>query len=135
MGRLEVASEQQESELSMLRYLVWAIPSIGFIGTVRGIGVALQRADEAIQGDIAGVTSALGVAFNSTLVALFISIILMLLIHLLQSGQEGLILRLQTFCREELIDKLFDREPLEETSSEPKVVPELAQSPDPKPDI
>ena len=108
MGRLEVAAEQQESELSMLRYLVWAVPSIGFIGTVRGISVALQRADEALQGDISGVTSALGVAFNSTLVALFISILLMLLIHLLQSGQEGLILRLQTFCREQLIDKLFD---------------------------
>lgn len=116
MGRLEVAAEQQESELSMLRYLVWAIPSIGFIGTVRGIGVALQRADEALQGDISGVTSALGVAFNSTLVALFISIVLMLLIHLLQGGQEGLILRLQTFCREQLIDKLFDREESEGNS-------------------
>ena len=34
----------------------------------------------------------------------------MLLIHLLQGGQEGLILRLQTFCREQLIDKLFDHE-------------------------
>jgi biopolymer transport protein ExbB/TolQ len=110
MGRLEVASEQQESELSMLRYLVWAIPSIGFIGTVRGIGVALHRADEALQGDISGVTSALGVAFNSTLVALIISIILMLCIHLLQSSQEGLILRLQTFCREQIIDKLYDRD-------------------------
>lgn len=121
MGRLEVAAEQQESELSMLRYLVWAIPSIGFIGTVRGIGVALQRADEALQGDISGVTSALGVAFNSTLVALFISIVLMLLIHLLQGGQEGLILRLQTFCREQLIDKLFDREePEPEVESEPE---------------
>jgi len=116
MGRLEVAAEQQESELSMLRYLVWAIPSIGFIGTVRGIGIALKRADEALQGDISGVTSALGVAFNSTLVALIISIFLMLLIHLLQSSQEGLILRLQTFCREELIDKLNDQsnaEPIE----------------------
>ena len=110
MGRLEVASEQQESELSMLRYLVWAIPSIGFIGTVRGIGVALHRADEALQGDISGVTNALGVAFNSTLVALIISIVLMLLIHLLQSGQEGLILRVQTFCREQIIDKLYDRD-------------------------
>ena len=59
-------------------------------------------------------TSALGVAFNSTLVALFISIILMLLIHLLQGGQEGLILRLQTFCREQLIDKLFDHEESDE---------------------
>lgn len=109
MGRLEVAAEQQESELSMLRYLVWAIPSIGFIGTVRGIGVALRRADEALQGDISGVTTALGVAFNSTLVALFISIFLMLLIHLLQSNQEGLILRLQTYCREQIIDKLYER--------------------------
>lgn len=131
MGRLEVASEQQESELSMLRYLVWAIPSIGFIGTVRGIGVALQRADEALQGDISGVTSALGVAFNSTLVALFISIILMLLIHLLQGGQEGLILRLQTFCREQLIDKLFDcedPEAPEDGGPKPEVVSELAQA-------
>ena len=110
MGRIGVASEQQESELSMLRYLVWAIPSIGFIGTVRGIGVALRRADEALQGDISGVTSALGVAFNSTLVALIISIVLMLLIHLLQSSQEGLILRLQTFCREQILDKLFEQE-------------------------
>ena len=111
MGRIGVASEQQESELSMLRYLVWAIPSIGFIGTVRGIGLALRRADEALQGDISGVTSALGVAFNSTLVALIISIVLMLLIHLLQGSQEGLILRLQTFCREQILDKLFEQNP------------------------
>ena len=109
MGRIEVAAEQQESELSMLRYLVWAIPSFGFIGTVRGIGLALRRADEALTGDISGVTTALGVAFNSTLVALIISIVLMLLIHLLQSNQEGLILRLQTFCREQILDKLFEQ--------------------------
>ena len=121
MGRLEVASEQQESELSMLRYLVWAIPSIGFIGTVRGIGVALHRADEALQGDISGVTNALGVAFNSTLVALIISIVLMLLIHLLQSGQEGLILRVQTFCREQIIDKLYDRDEEEDAEIEIKI--------------
>jgi len=109
MGRIQVAAEQQESELSMLRYLVWAIPSIGFIGTVRGIGLALRRADEALQGDIAGVTAALGTAFNSTLVALILSIVLMLLIHLLQGSQEGLVLRLQTYCREALLDRLFDR--------------------------
>jgi biopolymer transport protein ExbB/TolQ len=126
MGRLEVAAEQQESELSMLRYLVWAIPSIGFIGTVRGIGVALHRADEALQGDISGVTSALGVAFNSTLVALIISIILMLLIHLLQGGQEGLILRLQTFCREQIIDKLYDRH----NEELPQIEIEIENTPD-----
>ena len=36
----EVEAERLESELSMIRYISWAIPSIGFIGTVRGIGDA-----------------------------------------------------------------------------------------------
>ena len=58
----------------MIRYISWAIPSIGFIGTVRGIGEALAQADKAVQGDIAGVTQSLGVAFNSTFIALLISI-------------------------------------------------------------
>lgn len=111
-GRLDIAAEQQDSELSILRYIAWAIPSIGFIGTVRGIGLALQRADEALEGDISGVTAALGLAFNSTLIALMLSIVLMLGIHLLASQQEGLIIRLQTFCRERFIDRLRDTPPV-----------------------
>jgi len=34
----ESEMERQESELSIIRYIAWAIPSVGFIGTVRGIG-------------------------------------------------------------------------------------------------
>ena len=68
---------KQEAENSMIRYLIWAIPSIGFIGTVRGIGQALSQADQALAGDISGMTDSLGVAFNSTFVALLISIFLM----------------------------------------------------------
>ena len=63
---LEKESDRLDSELSMVRYIAWAIPSIGFIGTVRGIGEALSQAHKAVQGDIAGVTASLGVAFNST---------------------------------------------------------------------
>ena len=70
----ESEAERLESELSMIRYISWAIPSIGFIGTVRGIGDALGQADIAVQGDISGVTQSLGVAFNSTFIALLISI-------------------------------------------------------------
>ena len=61
----------------MVRYITWAIPSIGFIGTVRGIGDALGQAYKAVEGDISGVTVSLGVAFNSTFVALVLSIIMM----------------------------------------------------------
>lgn len=63
-------SDRLDSELSMVRYIIWAIPSIGFIGTVRGIGDALGQAHRAVEGDIVGVTASLGVAFNSTFIAL-----------------------------------------------------------------
>ena len=55
-----------DSENTMIRYLIWAIPSLGFVGTVRGIGQALSNADKALAGDISGMSQSLGVAFNST---------------------------------------------------------------------
>lgn len=99
-------SDRLDSELSMVRYIAWAIPSIGFIGTVRGIGDALGQAYRAVEGDIAGVTASLGVAFNSTFVALVISIVLMFLMHQLQLIQERLVLDAQTYCDQSLIRHL-----------------------------
>ena len=102
----ESESERLDSELSMIRYIAWAIPSIGFLGTVRGIGQALGQAHKAVQGDIAGVTQALGVAFNSTFVALLISIIVMFLMHQLQLAQERLALDSEEYCDVKLIRHL-----------------------------
>ena len=99
----ESEAERLESELSMIRYISWAIPSIGFIGTVRGIGEALAQADKAVQGDIAGVTQSLGVAFNSTFIALLISIFLMFLVHQLQLLQERLVYDGEAYCEDKLI--------------------------------
>lgn len=101
--RVEMAYEQLESDLSLVRYIAWAIPSVGFIGTVRGIGEALAHAHEAIQGDISGVTASLGLAFNSTLIALFLSIILMFFVHLLQSKQENLLIDLEDFASKRVV--------------------------------
>ena len=111
------ASEVVESEVaalvakneagnSMIRYLIWAVPSIGFIGTVRGIGEALAKADEALAGNISGMTSSLGVAFNSTLVALFISIFLMFLLHQLQRLQDDLAASVNAYLQEKVLDRL-----------------------------
>ena len=99
-------SERLDSELSMIRYIAWAIPSIGFLGTVRGIGQALGQAHKAVQGDIAGVTQSLGIAFNSTFVALLISILVMFLMHQLQLAQERLVLDTQDYCDNRLIRHL-----------------------------
>ncbi len=99
----ESEAERLESELAMIRYISWAIPSIGFIGTVRGIGEALAQADKAVKGDIAGVTQSLGVAFNSTFIALLISIFLMFLVHQLQLLQERLVFDTEAYCDDKVI--------------------------------
>ncbi len=99
-------SDRLDSELAMVRYIAWAIPSIGFIGTVRGISAALGQAHRAVQGDIAGVTESLGVAFNSTLIALVISILIMFLMHQLQLIQERLVLDTHTYLDQHLLSHL-----------------------------
>jgi biopolymer transport protein ExbB/TolQ len=102
----ETESDRLDSELSMIRYIIWAIPSIGFIGTVRGIGEALGQAHRAVEGDIVGVTVSLGVAFNSTFIALIISILIMFLMHQLQLMQERFVLDTQNYCDMNLIRHL-----------------------------
>jgi len=101
--------ERLESELSMIRYIAWAIPSIGFIGTVRGIGDALGLAHQAIEGEIFGVTRSLGVAFNSTLVALLLSIVLMFMLHQLQLLQDRYVLETEAYCEDKLTRHLLNR--------------------------
>jgi biopolymer transport protein ExbB/TolQ len=98
--------ERLESELSIIRYIAWAIPSIGFIGTVRGISDALAQAHRAVEGDITGVTQSLGVAFNSTFIALVISIIVMFFVHQLQLAQERVVLETEDYCDQRLIRRL-----------------------------
>jgi biopolymer transport protein ExbB/TolQ len=102
----EAESERLDTELTMVRYIAWAIPSVGFIGTVRGIGQALSQAHKAVEGDISVVTESLGVAFNSTFIALVLSIVLMFFLHQLQMVQERLVLDAQNYCDQRLIPYL-----------------------------
>jgi biopolymer transport protein ExbB/TolQ len=105
-GVCEGEVDRLDSELSLLRYIAWAIPAIGFIGTVRGIGDALAQAHRAMQGDLSGVTQGLGTAFNSTLVALRLSLLLMFLLHHLQTDQERLVREAEAYLDERLIESL-----------------------------
>jgi biopolymer transport protein ExbB/TolQ len=102
--RAELAADELDSNLGMVRYIAWAIPALGFIGTVRGIGDALNNADEAIKGNIAAVTNSLGLAFNTTFVGLALCIVLMFFMHLVQARQEAFVIETQAFCRDKLID-------------------------------
>ena len=105
----ETEMSRLDSELSMLRFSVWATPAIGFIGTVRGIGVALQGADLAMKGDTSAVTGGLGVSFNSTLIALTACLLLMYLLHEIQLAQERLVLDTERYADEQLVARLSSR--------------------------
>lgn len=98
----ELHLEILNSKLSATKYILWAIPSIGFLGTVRGIGEALGLAGEAVAGDISGVAGSLGTAFNSTWVALFVNLVLMLLSSFLNGREESLVAHCKAFASQTL---------------------------------
>jgi biopolymer transport protein ExbB/TolQ len=105
----ESEAARLDSELAMIRFSVWAIPAIGFVGTVRGIGHALAGAQLALRGDTSAVTSGLGVSFNSTFVALSLSIVVMYVIHELQLRQERLVLDVELHVDDTVISNLQSR--------------------------
>jgi biopolymer transport protein ExbB/TolQ len=90
----------------MVRFTAWAIPAVGFVGTVRGIGAALQEAQGAMGGDISGVTLGLGVTFNSTLTALIMTIVVMFWLHQLQQAQDRLVLDSRTYVDRRLLRQM-----------------------------
>ena len=103
---LEAMAVKNEAELAVIKYIVWAIPSIGFLGTVRGIGMAMSQAQNAVAGDIGPMTESLGTAFNSTFVALLASLVIMLLLSFLQKTQDEQLVKVQEYCEKYLIERI-----------------------------
>jgi biopolymer transport protein ExbB/TolQ len=96
-----------DTSYSIIKYLAWSIPSIGFIGTVIGISGALGQIDKAAAGDMSAVTVILGTAFDTTLVALLVSIFLMYKIHKTQQSEELFILSVQEYILENFINRIY----------------------------
>jgi hypothetical protein len=102
------------SSMATVHYLAWAIPSIGFLGTVRGLAGSLTLGGEtksAIAVFIRTATSHLNVAFDCTLIALALSLVLMFLLHTVQREEEGLVIDCQQYCLEHLVSRLYQLEP------------------------
>ncbi len=104
-----------ESSFTMLKSFIWAVPILGFIGTVIGItdavgsfSVSVDDAETvgAIKESLGGVTSGLGYAFNTTLIALFMSIVLMIPTNWLQKAEDELLNGVAVYCNEELLGRL-----------------------------
>ena len=101
------------ASMATVNYLAWAIPAIGFLGTVRGLAGSMTLAGSGGE-QLKMATRHLTVAFDCTLVALTLSLTLMFLIHMLQRDEEALVLDCQQFCLDHLVNRLYEPEPLGE---------------------
>ena len=98
---------QIEAGYSMIRYFAWAIPSIGFIGTVLGIGWAMS----AMQGTkgvdkMSAAAGELSMAFDTTFVALALSLILMFILHRVQAADDGFLVRSTDWCMRRFVFRM-----------------------------
>ena len=112
-AQADVDMSRMVSSMSMVHYLAWAIPAIGFLGTVRGLAGSLTLGGEtkmAIADFIKQATGHLNVAFDCTLVALALSLVVMFLLHAVQREEESLVIDCQQYCLEHLVTRLYNIE-------------------------
>ena len=117
-----------ESSYTLTKGLIWAIPVLGFIGTVLGLSQAVggfgsvvsSGADlETLKEALGGVTSGLGIAFETTLIALVAALIVQLLMTLLMRKEEEFLDACATYCYANVTSKLkiFDEKEIDNLSS------------------
>jgi biopolymer transport protein ExbB/TolQ len=105
------------SSMATMNYLAWAIPAIGFLGTVRGLAGSMTLAGQGGE-QLRIATQHLTIAFDCTLVALALSLVSMFLIHTLQRDEESLVIDCQQYCLEHLVNRIYEPETAAGPSSE-----------------
>ena len=93
-----------EESYLLPRYISWAVPILGFIGTVLGISLAADGIRRIISSDaglsslssdLSGAIAPLGIAFDTTLIALSLSVVLTLFLSLVQRDEERILAALE----------------------------------------
>lgn len=110
-NQADVESSRLVSTMGTVHYLAWAIPAVGFVGTVRGLAGAFGMAgvtDIEMGTFTRQATDQLKIAFDCTLVALLLSLVLMYIVHTVQRAEETLVVDAQEYCQEHLLLRLYD---------------------------
>lgn len=137
----DIDANRSTGSYSLLKVFLWAIPILGFIGTVMGLSVAvgsLAMGDtsnpEALKASINSLTGGLGVAFDTTLLGLILSMLMSFPLAAVQKKEDETLTLIDAFCTEKLLPKLNDSHNLatdtlmEQAESIPHLVASLARA-------
>ena len=136
----DLDANRSSGSYSLLKVFLWAIPILGFIGTVMGLstavgGLNMDSADpEAMKASLAGLTGGLGQAFDTTLLGLILSILMSFPMAAVQKKEEETLTIIDAFCTEKLLPKLDDSRNattqglIERAESIPQLVASLARA-------
>lgn len=137
----DIDANRSTGSYALLKVFLWAIPILGFIGTVMGLSTAVgslamgDNADpEALKASINSLTGGLGVAFDTTLLGLILSMIMSFPMAAVQKKEDETLTLIDAFCTEKLLPKLNDSRNavtdtlLEQADSIPQLVASLARA-------
>ncbi len=112
------------SSYTLLKGFLWAIPVLGFIGTVLGLSEAVGGFGKVVQNgcsdptqliaSLGNVTGGLSIAFETTLIALLIVLVVQLLMTLVVGKEEQFLDECSDYCHRNIISKIKSLDLIEE---------------------
>jgi biopolymer transport protein ExbB/TolQ len=116
-----------DGSYAFLRFMIWAMPILGFLGTVLGITEAIGGINPAeLEKGAGGVSSGLTKAFDATALALSCTLIAMFLNSLLEKLEQGLLERVDHYVDAELAHR-FIRTQAEQNLNSSAMMPAVGQ--------
>lgn len=100
----ELASDQLHQTYATIRTITWAIPILGFLGTVIGITMAIANVTpEQLDTSLGEVTGGLAVAFDTTALALGMSIVMVFLSFMVERSEQQVLGEVEQFGIQSLL--------------------------------
>jgi biopolymer transport protein ExbB/TolQ len=94
----ELASERLHASFALIRTIIWAIPILGFLGTVLGITIAIANVTpDQLESSLDSVTGGLAVAFDTTALALALSLALVFCSFVVERSEQRLLADVEEF--------------------------------------
>lgn len=98
-----------EGSYSLIRFITWAMPILGFLGTVLGITQSISGVTpEKLEKDLSQVTDGLALAFDTTALALGLTMITMFFTFIVDRAEQGVLESVDRFADRQLAHR-FER--------------------------